>query len=395
MRTKSVAFIHYEFPYGGAEVVTSHIAKYLISKGYNVHIFALKIDEAKLVSQLSSVTLTQLPDNDINSRANNDFVIDKLNGLAIDFFVIPSFGVKPPIYIRSKTSCKIIFVHHNMPLWECVYKFANGKYHASKSLGKKLEWYFLRLPRYKLFNNMRKSTCKSYKSMYETVDGYATLCEEYGESIAKIVNVDYHNSKIFALTNPTIEPPLKVNLDKKKQVVYIGRLSHADKRVDRLLLVWSRIWKKFPDWELLIIGEGEARNGLHALAAKLDLGNYKFCGYTNDVTNYLQDAAITCMTSTYEGWGLSLTEAQLYGVVPIAFGCSAGVRKVLSPNGVNGILVEPFDIEEYANRLSQLMSNNEMYKRLQANVIERSKEYNIENIGRQWVEMFKKLESQA
>lgn len=101
------------------------------------------------------------------------------------------------------------------------------------------------------------------------------------------------------------------------------------------------------------------------------------------------------MTSTYEGWGLSLTEAQLYGVVPIAFGCSAGVRKVLSPNGVNGILVEPFDIEEYANRLSQLMSNNEMYKRLQANVIERSKEYNIENIGRQWVEMFKKLESQA
>ena len=98
-----------------------------------------------------------------------------------------------------------------------------------------------------------------------------------------------------------------------------------------------------------------------------------------------------CLTSTFEGWGLCLTEAQAHGVIPFAFGCSAGVKEILSPSGVNGYIIPPFSIRKYARSLVALLNNPSRIKEMQMNVIQKSKKYSTEAVGLSWLCLFDSL----
>lgn len=62
------------------------------------------------------------------------------------------------------------------------------------------------------------------------------------------------------------------------------------------------------------------------------------------------------MTSLFEGFGLVLTEAMYYGVVPLAFNSYANVGDIINDK-VNGFIIPPFDIKEYADKISSLIDN--------------------------------------
>lgn len=127
------------------------------------------------------------------------------------------------------------------------------------------------------------------------------------------------------------------------------RVEYVDKRVDRLLRVWKRVCHEAPDWQLVIVGDGGFRAALEAEAQSLP--RVSFVGQHSDVSPFYLRASILCLTSAVESWGLCLMEAQSHGVVPVAFDCSAGVRCLLEPSGVNGMLVEDGDEEAYAQAL--------------------------------------------
>ena len=115
-----------------------------------------------------------------------------------------------------------------------------------------------------------------------------------------------------------------------------------------------------------------------------------FCGkqYT---APYYNEAAINCLSSQIEGFPLVLIEAQQAGVIPVAFACSAGVREILSPDGENGRLIPPFDLDAYAEALASLMSDESLRKQMQQNVLKKARLYNIEEIVKQWDFLFKKI----
>ena len=54
---------------------------------------------------------------------------------------------------------------------------------------------------------------------------------------------------MIAIPNPNTYPAQE-NTDflKKKQILYVGRIEWRQKRVGRLIDIWKRIYKKFPDW---------------------------------------------------------------------------------------------------------------------------------------------------
>lgn len=383
----NIAFAHVCFPAGGAETVTSYISSYLISKGYSVTIFAVKIFKDKLIDGHVSTRLIELPNNVLDSKENADFIISKIKENNISFLLSKDI-IDNVAYIKSNSVVKFIHTFHSVPLWESMDAMEYRRKRVGTSLARKMEWYLLRYPKYKFFVNFKKQTVNSYKMLYKNADYLTVLCPEYGRQTATLIGVNYEKSKFVVLQNPNIEIAEPINIDKKKQVLYIGRLSYNDKRIDRLIRIWSLIENNFPDWELLIIGSGDEEANLKAQSKQLGLKNCTFCGYITNVPKYLQDGAIMCLTSTFEGWGLALTEAQKYGVIPCAFGCSAGVETILSPDGVNGVIVNCFDEEEYANRLSELMRNDELRRRMQLNVIEKSKDYDIQTVGKMWEAMF-------
>lgn len=70
------------------------------------------------------------------------------------------------------------------------------------------------------------------------------------------------------------------------------------------------------------------------------------------------------MTSTFEGFGLVLVEAMQHGCVPIAFDSYPAVRDIIS-HGENGILIPPFQEEDYSNAIMALTNNPDEMKPVQ------------------------------
>ena len=168
-------------------------------------------------------------------------------------------------------------------------------------------------------------------------------------------------------------------------------MSYADKRVDRLVTIWESIYKKYPDWQFVLIGSGKELPALQTMVKEKKLERITFLGKVKDTFPYYNKAAIFCLSSQMEGQGTVLMEAQQAGVIPIAFDCSAGVRGILSPNGENGILIPPFDMQAYTNELGKLMSDTSTRSHIQKNILIKAEEYSVDVIVKQWDELFKSV----
>ncbi|MEG1585354.1 MAG: glycosyltransferase [Bacteroidales bacterium] len=390
MLIKKIAFIHINFPCGGAEKITTHISDELVKIGYQIYLFAEKIEADKLCLKDKSIILQQTPTS-VYSRESADFIIDQINKNQIDLFICPGLVLNYLPRIRKETNCKVVYSHHSMPFWEITAKITAGEHASHKSLGKRIEWLLFRAPKYKLPHYLKKKVYNSYKLRYDEVDSYTVLCEAYAQEICRKIGIERGKSKITVLTNPIMNPPTEIK-EKKKQLVFVGRLTFADKRVDRLLYIWQKLYQQHPDWSLLIYGDGEEKENLIRLSQQLNLKRVEFMGYQTNTTQIYEHASVLCMTSSYEGWPLVLTEAQAHGVIPIAFNCCAGIEEIISPDNKYGFLIKPFDTAEYVKALQSIMSDPALLKSMQSRVIESANRYTVEQVTKQWLSFLKSFE---
>lgn len=193
---------------------------------------------------------------------------------------------------------------------------------------------------------------RRYLSLYRQADALILLSEQFLQPFRQLAGLN-ETSKLRAVPNPLLIAPRHPLPEKQKEVLYVGRLPWQHKRVDRLLRAWHLIEQEFPDWQLTIVGDGGARKQYEELSGELGLSHVSFAG-KQDPTPYYLRARILCMTSTCEGFGLVLIEAQAAGCVPVAFDSYASVHDIID-SGISGCLVEPFDIRAYATALSSLM----------------------------------------
>lgn len=193
--------------------------------------------------------------------------------------------------------------------------------------------------------------------------------------------------KLFVIPNPVTVTSGTIDLSQKeKTVLYVGRLTFSQKRVDYLLKAWKMVSQTHPDWMLKIIGTGTASAFYKGYANQHHVTNVEFEGNTSP-ERYYQTASALCLTSTYEGFGLVLTEAMLYGTIPVAFDSYEAVHDIID-NGNDGLLVTAFNVKEYANTLDQLMSDSSMRLRLAKGCLQKVNMFDIHKIAQQWIELF-------
>ena len=389
---KKVAFVHDTFPFGGAERVTIDIANYLSSNGFEIFIFTGKYNKHKLSQSLSNeVKVVELKEPIISKSKEDALELVKyINEINIQVLVCVVKELEYIDLILDNTKCKYVFAHHGTPFWEAQIKLDMARKRRNRSFGTLLEWIFVSYPKYHILKTHRRKFYKQYHKTYAKTDRYTVLCDDYKKEFIKSLGLNPENNNICVI--PNLEHKVNdINLDKKKKILFVGRLSHSDKRVDRLIDVWERVYQEVLDWELIIVGDGEERANLEAKARNAKLERIKFIGATTDVKSYYDDASILCLTSTFEGWGLCLTEAQANGVVPIAFDCSAGVHHIIAPSGVNGFLIPCFDIQKYADALLQLINDDALLAKMRQQVLLKSEEYSSEVVGEKWKNLFDNL----
>ena len=235
----------------------------------------------------------------------------------------------------------------------------------------------------------RKKNCnRLYSTVYNGSDATVLLSNSFVLRFQFWINRK-ETEKLHVIPNPLSFPLIESIPQKKKQLLFVGRLVFSPKRPDYLLEIWKRIYNKFPDWELIVIGEGEYKQTLEKIAKLNKLERVKFVGHVAP-ESYYRDASILCMTSTFEGFGMVLIEAQQFGTIPFAFNSFTALSDIIF-DGVNGCTIIPYDLDQYASRLMEVMSNDDERIWLANNAFEKAKRFRLDVICEHWIQLFENI----
>ena len=385
----NISFLVEWFPGGGVERVIMNLAQPLVDRGHKIFLFVHNLQAEKMTVALP-IEYIKLPYSALSSR-NYDVVQQAIIDNHIDIFFstgrFPNYLPK----LRKEGVCKLVFVLHGCPFYEKLEKWGSIIRPKKGTVGEWLNRYLVNYPKFKLGYYDRKMK-KRYHTIYNAVDAYGVLFEEYGRMVAEEIGLPYEESKCVVLQNPIqVAGAIELSAQRQKRVLFVGRLSYWDKRIDRLLAAWRLIYKDFPEWRLSIVGEGGEREALEKIVRDNGLQRVEFLGFTPNPKDIYSSSEILCLTSTIEGCPMVLLEAQLCGCATMAFDCSAGVRELLSPNWESGVYVPNGDIKAYAEALAKLMSDDNLRSKIQQNGVENAKRFSLEKSAEQYHALIEQL----
>lgn len=387
-----IAFFHNGvFASGGTEQVALRLADWFAAHGYEIYIIAQSIGQGAMPAHLADriTCLTMTPPRQYRSaEMRARFLAECCNSHHIDVVLMMGGYLRTLGAAAEKTSAHIVYCCHSKPLWET--QMSMSKWDRQHPFAARMPWGGIM--RYVKRRVVSRRTEKRYRRTWRSVDRYVVLCSSYLDELRSALGIDAASDfKTLAIYNSSKsdDRPVAPELSRRR-ILFVGRLTYTDKRVDRLLAVWSRLQEAFGEWSLDIVGDGEERAGLERMAEELHLKRVEFHGWQSDPVSFYDRAAILCMTSSYEGWPLVIVEAQRRGVIPVAFECAAGVREVIEVGG--GVLVEPFDLEAYAGALRRLMSSPELRAEHLKKIAAGKDLYDPDRIGAEWERLFASLD---
>lgn len=396
---RTIGFVMCDYLHGGTERVTDMISAALLRRGVcKIVLLAFRFtDQTRARATAIGYDVVELGNGDeceYHGEETTRIVADAVRRKSIDTLVMAIEPVPCVPLLRSliPSGVRLILHLHSQPLWEVKSKLEFGRYLAKKSgSGVKLaKWYALKTFKENWLGRYSRRYKRVYRRVYSEVDGIVVLCDSYRRIMSGILHYDGDGDdfNVIPVYNP-IDLGVYAEercVPKEKEVLYVGRFSYVDKRVDRLVRIWKRVEDLHPEWVLKLVGIGPEEDSLRDLADELGLKNVRFCGYSADPREHYATASIFCLTSAFEGWGMVLVEAMASGVVPMAFDCSAGVHELLEDG--RGVLVKPFDEEEYALRLAELMDNEDMRHGHTALYPDFVKRFDVGKVADEWIRIF-------
>jgi glycosyltransferase involved in cell wall biosynthesis len=223
----------------------------------------------------------------------------------------------------------------------------------------------------------------SYKSS-KLLFWFVKLCIRTSETTITLSEMDrnlWHQNNIVTEFIPNIESDVVVNLPPKEKIVlWVGRMV-AIKNICDVITSFEIATRNFPDWKLILIGDGPERLIAEEHAKNLGvLARINFVGYANPVKHYLQ-ATFLLLASTAEGYSLVLDEAMSFGVVP-----------VVRPFGENtyervpkkyGVIANGHSTNDLADSLYQLISSPDKVRMYQSKLKERAN--NSDKVCEAWL----------
>ena len=195
------------------------------------------------------------------------------------------------------------------------------------------------------------------------------------------------SKKSVVIHNPVSNMPQTFhdfNIPDTKTIVSVGRLN-AQKNQGLLIRAFANVYKEFPDYSLVIWGEGRERESLLQIAKECGVeSNVHLPGTATNIFEKIKDASLFVMSSDYEGMPNALMEAMALGLPCILTDCPCGGPRELIDNGSNGLLVPVGDVCDMSMAIKSVIENNSLAKSLgeAASIIRKT--HSLELIGRQW-----------
>ena len=230
------------------------------------------------------------------------------------------------------------------------------------------------------------------KKRYNKIDYFTLLTDQLTQEITEVMEGVNKRTRCITMENFLAESEFSVDLNaKEKKIVAVGRL-HPVKGFERLLTIWNETLAKHPDWQLVIVGDGEEKQKLLDLVDSLGIkDSVIFTGSLehDKVLELMKRASIYAMTSYSEGFPFVLIEAMSCGLPVVAYDVRVGPRAIIY-NNFNGILVEDNDYKRFSKVLTELIENEQMRIDFSKNAIERAKDFSESKLMEKWISIIDK-----
>lgn len=355
---------------GGIQRVTCILSSELKNRGHNVYyLCGIKQNNEEVASYPVSFYM----DKDLTIPYDKESKFLYLKYIAdyqIDIVIL-----QYPIYNKSlfflkntPKSIPIISCFHNQPF----YKGMNS------NLKNRLKHLFL----------MQKERVLFFRALKYS-DKLCFLSEHFYSRLPLELRMIYHD-KFVAINNPNTFSVKKNIQNKNFSLLIVCRLSEHQKNVRGFIDAWNILSKKNPDWKAFIVGDGPDRKFLENYAMQNNVKRLYFEGLRRNVSDYYAKARFICMTSVFEGWGMSLTEGMAYGCIPCAYGTYEAVYDIIDNNEC-GFIIKPFVPQEMADKIQLLINDEERLQSFAQKAQQKVQQFTPEKIVDQWENLLNEL----
>lgn len=208
--------------------------------------------------------------------------------------------------------------------------------------------------------------------------------------------LDIPNSRISAIYNGIdhdVFKPCKIKVMDNPYILYVGS-ERPRKNLETLIEAFATLEKEFPELRLVKVGEpGRYREYRRETIRKLDsLGITRSVQFVDQVSgselaHYYSSAALLAYPSLYEGFGLPALEAMACGC-PVVTSNISSLPEVV---GDAGIMINPYDADNLAEMMRQVLIDNELRNNMIRKGLERSKKFSWEKTAEQTQEVYNKV----
>ncbi len=373
---------------GGVGAVTAKLAQEFIKRNFCVHYLSSGTGDSYEDYGVTQSFFPAAAASDKNAGISffRKYITDHNIGVIINQSGIDISTLKI-IDAAQLTGVKVISVHHN-----CITCLQENYVHIIKeSLKDKI--YFPLINNYFGIRILKYLNKKKYRVFFEYLvaksDKLVLLSKHFIPELNTYLN-HFPEEKVTGIPNPA-SFDIAENAESKKEnrIIYVGRIEYVQKQVNLLLDLWKMISAQHPGWHFDIVGEGSALVGLKQRAINENLQNIYFYGQ-QDPRPFLEKAKFFTMTSSFEGFGMVLVEAQAYAAVPFAFNCFSAIEDVIK-NMKDGVIIKPFDLNEYALTLSAFMKNESLRQEMAINAQRAVGKYHVEKVANNWISLFESI----
>lgn len=150
-------------------------------------------------------------------------------------------------------------------------------------------------------------------------------------------------------------------------ILSVGRIAASEtyKGYGCVIRAMPGLLKRFPDLIYHVVGDGDGRPHLEALARREGVVNaVRFHGVISgeDLSRLYSETTVFVMPSSGEGFGYVFLEAMAYGL-PIVAGNADATPEVVS-HGETGLLVQPSSTDQIVSAVSRLLSDRPLRERM-------------------------------
>ncbi|PEY78906.1 glycosyltransferase family 4 protein [Bacillus cereus] len=320
-----IMFVVPNMGYGGAERVISILSNAFIEKGYEVKILIANSNGKSVYDLNSKIVVETIPSANIKNVYSMYKLLKSIRTITLNY--------KPDVIMSfMNDTCAITALATIGTGCPIIYSERNDPSNTNQSIKDKIYRYIVE---------------RFAKGFVFQSNGAKALYPKRVQNHAVVILNPIDTRKL----------PSYYSGERKKEIVSVGRLQ-SQKNQEMLIKAYSNIAKEYPEYNLIIYGEGDLRETLQQKIECLGLKDRIFLkGNISNVLDEINKASIFAFSSNYEGLPNALIEAMALGLPCISTDCSPGGAAMLINNYENGILVPIEDEKEFAAGLRYLLSN--------------------------------------